>query len=94
MKDPGAGARLPLRNDIVVVRNHPASQFGAMNAILQILVDLLGEVFPVANPTPASGRPMGQDCRRLRCRTWWRRTLGIGLFVLLAALPFLLLRWL
>lgn len=65
-----------------------------MNAIFSLLVDLLGEVFPVAKPTLVSGQAIPPDRRASGRRRWWRRGLGIGLFVLLAVLPFLLMGWL
>ncbi|MCB1062932.1 MAG: hypothetical protein KDN20_08435 [Verrucomicrobiae bacterium] len=61
-----------------------------MNTILTLLIDLLGEVFLIAGTTPASGHSMVTQPRS----PWWRRLLGMALFVLLAALPFLLLFWL
>ena len=85
--------RLQWSEDIVIAAERTARQIGPVNVIFSILVDLLGEAFPVAKPTPASGRVIPPDCRSLRCRHWWRRGLGIGLFVLLAVLPFLLMGW-
>ncbi|MCB1231014.1 MAG: hypothetical protein KDN19_12135 [Verrucomicrobiae bacterium] len=65
-----------------------------MNTILTVLIDLLGEVFPVASPSAAWGRSLDRATRRHeRLVRWGRRLLGGFIFAVLAALPFLLIRW-
>lgn len=67
-----------------------------MNTILSVLIDLLGEVFPVARPTPVSGDPAAAAGTRRHdwLIRWGRRILGALIFALLTVLPFLVMRWL